>query len=63
MNLNILAVLLILVVILSECEASTLRDMFTKNIKKRQETTGGMQAAYSKLLPPQVSEWFLRRHF
>ncbi|EFO83413.1 hypothetical protein CRE_03133 [Caenorhabditis remanei] len=63
MNVNIFSILLIILVILSEVESSTLRDMFTKNIQKRQETTGGMQTAYTKLLPPHVAEWFLRKHF
>ncbi|CAP20918.1 Protein CBG24266 [Caenorhabditis briggsae] len=55
--------LVILVALITENSASTLRDMFNKNIQKRHETTGGMQTAYSKLLPPHVAEMFLRKHF
>ncbi|EGT55337.1 hypothetical protein CAEBREN_06618 [Caenorhabditis brenneri] len=63
MNINIFLILLVILALISESSGSTLRDMFTKNIQKRQETTGGMQTAYTKLLPPHVSEWFLRKHF
>ncbi|CAI2347651.1 unnamed protein product [Caenorhabditis sp. 36 PRJEB53466] len=61
---NVLLLLLVLVTVLvAVSDASTLRDMITKTIKKRQETTGGLQDAYTKLLPPHVAEMFLRRHF
>uniref|UniRef100_A0A8R1HPB1 Lipoprotein n=1 Tax=Caenorhabditis japonica TaxID=281687 RepID=A0A8R1HPB1_CAEJA len=58
-----ISLFLVLTIILSGCESNTLRDMITKTIKKRQETTGGMQENYTKLLPPHVAEMFLRRHF